>query len=58
MMIGILLKPLFNMIIKGLKIKTECFSYHLFQSLRTFILMATLINANAKKDAFTQSTTE
>jgi D-alanyl-lipoteichoic acid acyltransferase DltB (MBOAT superfamily) len=55
MMIGILLKPLFNMIIKGLKIKTECFSYHLFQSLRTFILITigmTIFRASTFIDAF------
>lgn len=37
--IGMLLKPMFKFIIDKLKIKTECFSYHLFQGLRTFMFV-------------------
>lgn len=34
-LLGMLLKPVFDFIIKKGKIKTNCFSYHVFQSLRT-----------------------
>ena len=54
-MLGILFKPVFNFIIDKLKIKTECFSYHLFQSLRTFIFIVigmTIFRASTLTDAF------
>lgn len=35
---GQLLAPLFNKITKALKINTQCFSWHLFQSLRTLVV--------------------
>lgn len=34
--VGMLLKPVFDFIINKLKIKTKCFSFRLFQMLRTF----------------------
>lgn len=39
MVLGILLKPVFGFIINLFKIKTECFSYHLFQALRTIFFV-------------------
>lgn len=54
-MLGILFKPVFNFIIDKLKIRTECFSYHLFQSLRTFIFIVigmTIFRASTLTDAF------
>lgn len=48
-LMGMLFKPVFDFIIKKLKIKTDCFSYHLFQSVRTFILVTfglTLFRSN------------
>ncbi len=38
-LLGMLLKPLFEIIIKKLKVKTECFSYHFFQMIRTTLLV-------------------
>ena len=36
---GQILKPFFSQITKRFKIKTDCFSYQLFGSIRTFVLM-------------------
>lgn len=36
---GQILDPMFKKIIKVFKINTDCFSYHLFQSLRTFFMV-------------------
>ena len=37
--LGMLFKPVFDWIIKKLKMKTDCFSWRLFQELRTFLLV-------------------
>lgn len=53
-LVGMLLKPVFNFIIKHLHLKTNCFSYHLFQSIRTFIFVTigmTLFRADTIKGA-------
>ncbi|MBO4901170.1 MAG: MBOAT family protein [Lachnospiraceae bacterium] len=38
--IGEMLEPLFERVVNSLKIRTDCFSWHLFQSLRTFALVS------------------
>lgn len=38
-LLGMLFKPVFDWLIKKLKIKTDCFSWRLFQILRTFFLV-------------------
>ncbi|MFI3202008.1 MAG: MBOAT family O-acyltransferase [Eubacteriales bacterium] len=40
---GLLLEPLWNFIIKYLQINTNCFSYRLYQSTRTFVLFSVSI---------------
>lgn len=40
LMMGELFAPFINKIVKLLKIDTECFSWHLFQSIRTYLIYA------------------
>jgi alginate O-acetyltransferase complex protein AlgI len=39
MLLGMLLKPFFNKIVSIFKIKTDCFSFHLFQIIRTLFFV-------------------
>lgn len=36
---GMVLRPLFQLLLNKFKMKTDCFSFHLFQSIKTFILV-------------------
>ena len=55
MMLGVLFEPIFKWILKIFKIKTEVFSYRLFQMLRTTILVLigmTIFRSKSLMDAF------
>lgn len=56
MLLGLLLKPLTTKIDQILKVNTACFSYHLYESLRTFFFVAigmTIFRADTLSEAFT-----